>query len=396
MKRTVYFLTGTRAEFDYFAGLYHEMEASGAFLPAFLISGMHLAPQFGESVRLIEDGNYRIAGIIDNLLASDRPGSRGKSAAILLQGLMDKLSDTSPDFLVVVGDREEALMGAIAGTYLRIPVVQIAAGDNSDDGHVDNAVRHATSKLAHLHFALTQKSADRLLAMGEEPWRVHVTGSPSLARFNTVPKMTDEELWRALDYAPARHPGHEPVIVVIQHPMSGEHDTAERDMAASLEAVRRLGLPAFVSAPNSDTGHSGVLRAINTAAAKNPRLKAYGNLEGSLFVNLMRRASVLLGNSSAGLIEAPFLKLPTVNVGLRQKGREHGDTVQFVDADSNAIEAALKRALYDEAYKAMIDAAPSLYGDGTAVSHMVSILSEITDSDRLKFKRHCDGTPAPL
>ncbi len=386
MKRSLYFLTGARSEFDYFTSLYREAEASGEFLPAFLVSGMHLAPGFGNSVHLIEEGGYRIAGVIDNLLASDRPASRGKSAAHLLQGLMDMLSAAPPDFLVVVGDREEAMMGALAGAYLRIPVVQIAAGDHADDGNVDNAVRHAASKLAHLHFCLTQKSADRLIAMGEEPWRVHVTGSPSLERFVTTPSMADSDLWQALDH----DPGDDPVIVVIQHPILGDEENAERHMTESLEAVRRLGLPAFVSAPNSDTGHSGVIRAIKAAAGDNPRLHAYQTLDNTLFVNLMRRASVLLGNSSAGLIEAPFLKLPAVNVGLRQRGREHGETVQFVEPDRASIETALQRALYDQPYKSVVTSAPSLYGEGDAARRMVAILTDMADKDRLLFKRHLD------
>ncbi len=386
MRGKLYFLTGARSELDYFLSLYEAAERTGAFEPAFIVGGMHLARRFGHTVDEIEREGHRIAGRIDNLLASDAPSARGKSAGLLIAGLVDILSHDPPEFLCVVGDREEALAGAVAGAYLRIPTVHIGAGDQADDGNVDNPVRHAVSKLAHLHMVSTEKSAARVLALGEEDWRIYVTGAPGLDRLATEPHIEDHALYSAIGF----DPGDAPFALVIQHPILSDLGRAKADMEATLEALARIGCPAFVSAPNSDAGHMKVFEAIAAAAKTNPRLHFHANLPRPLFVNLFRRAAVLVGNSSAGLVEAPFLGVPTVNVGLRQRGREHGESVIFVDGETDAIEAALRRAMFDAAFRALVARVGSPYGDGRAGARIIDILAHIDDRARLLYKRHVD------
>ena len=387
MSGKLYFLTGARSELDYYLSLYEAAEESGAFEPAFIVSGMHLVRRFGHTVDEIAREGHRIAGRIDNLPDSDAPHARAEAAGRLLAGLATHLAADPPAYLCVVGDREEALAGAAAGAYLRIPTVHIGAGDQADDGNVDNPVRHAVSKLAHLHMVSTEKSAARVRGLGEEAWRVHVTGAPGLDRLAAEPAMTDRELFDAIGFDPEG----EPFALLIQHPILSDLERARADMEATLEALARVACPVFVSAPNSDAGHMGVFAAIEAAAARNPRLHFYTNLPRPLFVNLFRRAAVLVGNSSAGLVEAPFLGVPTVNVGLRQRGREHGPSVLFVDADPDAIETALRRAMFDAAFRALAARVGSPYGDGRAGARIIDILARIGDRERLLYKRHVDA-----
>ncbi|MFQ5347673.1 MAG: UDP-N-acetylglucosamine 2-epimerase [Rhodothalassiaceae bacterium] len=388
MREPLYLLTGARSELDYYLSLYEAAEASRRFAPAFIVSGMHLSRRFGHTVDDIARDGLRIAGRIDNLVEdTDAPAARGKSAGRLLAGLADLLAASPPAYLCFVGDREEALAAAAAGAYLRIPTVHIGAGDQADDGNVDNPVRHAASKLAHLHMAFTERSAARVRALGEEPWRVHVTGAPGLDRLTGEPETGDRELFAAIGF----DPGDAPFALVIQHPILSDLARARADMEATLEALARIGCPAFVSAPNSDAGHRAVFAAIEEAASTNPRLFHYPNLPRPLFVNLFRRAAVLVGNSSAGLIEAPFLGVPAVNVGLRQRGREHGESVIFVDGDADAIEAALRRAMFDPDFRALAARAGSPYGDGQAGRRIHDILAGVEDRARLLFKRHVDA-----
>ena len=386
MSGSLFFLTGARSELDYYLSLYEAAERTGAFEPAFIVSGMHLARRFGHTVDEIEREGYRIAGRIDNLPESDAPHARGQAAGRLLAGLAARLAEDPPAYLCVVGDREEALAGAAAGAYLRIPTVHIGAGDQADDGNVDNPVRHAVSKLAHLHMAFTEASAARVRGLGEEPWRVHVTGAPGLDRLAAEPEIADRDLFDAIGFDPAGAP----FALLIQHPILSDLARARADMEATLEALARIACPVFVSAPNSDAGHMGVFAAIEEAVKSNPRLHFYTNLPRPLFVNLFRRAAVLVGNSSAGLIEAPFLGVPTVNVGLRQRGREHGPSVLFVDADPAAIEQALRRAMFDAGFCALVARAGSPYGDGRAGERIIDILARTGDRERLLYKRHVD------
>ena len=382
--RTVLFVTGNRAEYDILHPVITAVDATGSLVSEIVVTGAHLVSDFGLTVREIEADGVPIVGRIDNLLASDSDAGRIKSAALQLAGLVDIVSMRRPDFLAVVGDREEALTVSATGIYLNVPVVHIGGGDTADDANVDNSVRHATTKLAHLHMAASEGSAERIRRLGEESWRVHFVGAPGLDRFVNEPRLTREELWSRMGVKPVDGP----FALVIQHPLLPEMNDAFAQMDATLTALERVGIPAFVSGPNSDPGNSGTVRAIESHAAKNSNLHIYKNLPRDLFVNLMRHASVMVGNSSSGIIEAPILGLPVVNVGTRQRGREHAENVTFVSYRVDEIEAAIRRAVTDAAYRKQVKACATPYGDGSAGRKIAKILSQETDRARLLAKRN--------
>lgn len=382
-RREVLFVTGSRAEYDILFPVIEAAAASDALVPAIAVTGSHLAPQFGLTVREVEADGFPIAGRIENLLASDSAGARVKSAAIQLSGLVDLVQNRMPDFLVVVGDREESITTALTGAYMNVPVVHIAGGDTADDFNVDNAVRHAVTKLAHLHMAASPGSAERIVKLGEEGWRVHHVGAPGLDRLRKEPLLDREELGREMGVALDG-----PFAILIQHPILPEMDEAGAQMRATLEAMAGLGIPVFISAPNSDAGNQAVREAITDYALRHDQFHAYHNLERRFFVNLMRHASVLAGNSSSGIIEAPFLGLPVVNVGSRQRGREHGGNVTFTGYEVTEISAALKQAVFDEAYRAQVKAAANPYGDGHAGEKIAAVMARETDKARLLSKRN--------
>ena len=377
------FVTGSRAEYDILYPAIAAVAQTQGLSPALVVTGSHLAPVHGLTVREIEADGFPIAARIETLLAADSPGSRVKSAAIQLSGLVDVVANRRPDYLVVVGDREEAITTAMAGSYMDVPVVHIGGGDTADDFNVDNAVRHAVTKLAHLHMAASEGSAARILRLGEEPWRVHVVGAPGLDRLKTQPELSRAEVWKMIGCAPVDGP----YVVVIQHSLLPEQAQAGAQMRATLEAVAALGVPAFISGPNSDAGNHAIAVVIDEFARAHPHFVTYKNLPRAGFVNLLRHAGALAGNSSAGIIEAPFLKLPVVNVGSRQIGREHGGNVQFVDYEPAQIGAALRRALHDEIYRREVVAAAQPYGDGTAGLKIAQALAAHRDRRALLNKR---------
>lgn len=380
--RHVLFVTGTRAEYDILRSVIAAVEATDGLRASIVVTGAHLAPMYGHSVDLIEADGVTIAGRLETLLNADSPAGRVKSAAIQLSGLVDLLVEQRPDFVVAPMDREEAITTALAGAYLGIPVVHIGGGDTASDGNIDNSVRDAVTKLSHLHMVTTEASAERVRRLGEAPWRVHVVGAPGLDRFVAEPPIGDAALWNELGRDPSG-----PFAVLIQHPIITSVDRSGELVETTMRALLDVGRPVFVSYPNSDAGSQRAITVIDRYVAEHPDVfHGYRNLGRHVFVNLLRRASVLVGNSSAGIIEAPVLGLPAVNIGPRQVGREHGRNVLFVDHDETAIAAAVRRAMDDEAFRASVADGDSVYGDGTAGRRIAEILLDQSIDARLLWK----------
>ena len=347
-----------------------------------IATGAHLAPGFGETVRQIEQDGFRIVERIESLLDSDRAFGRARSAAIQLLGLTQTLEREDPDFLVVCGDREEAMTGALAGAYGNVPVAQIAAGDIAV-GNVDDSVRHAVTKLAHVHLSLSAASAARVERLGEEPWRIHDVGNPALDRFTGPPALDRDELSQVLGCDLSQGP----ILLVIQHVISSEIEDGAGQLRTTLEAAKELGFTTLVGSPNSDAGTRAMRDVIREFADASPAIHAYETLPREVFASLLRSVDVLLGNSSAGLLEAPFLGLPVVNVGNRQREREHAENVLFVEHDRDAIVHAVERCLFDEAHRATVAKTSNPYGDGHSGERIASILASAPPRERLLDKR---------
>lgn len=270
---------------------------------------------------------------------------------------------------------------ALAGAYLNIAVAHVSGGDRVV-GNVDDQVRHAVTKLAHLHLVTNEESRERVLRLGEQPFRVHNVGNPGLDRLLQTPPLTAQELSARLGFALEEG---EPILLVIQHVLSSEIEHAYEQMSQTLEAVRALGLKTVLSYPNSDAGGNELRRAIARFEGL-PFLYTARNIPRLEFVNLMRRASCLLGNSSAGILEAPLLRLPVINVGNRQSGRLHAANVQFVPHDAAAIRAAVARAVHDQAYRASVARCENPYGDGRSSARIAQLLASVAIDDALLIK----------
>ncbi|RMG33519.1 MAG: UDP-N-acetylglucosamine 2-epimerase (hydrolyzing) [Gammaproteobacteria bacterium] len=376
-------LTGIRSEYDLLFPLLLALDADSAFDLGVIASGVHPTPLHGHSLRHIEEDGFRVAAVIENLLYADSRSAKARSAGILLTSLAEVLSREAPDLLLVLGDREEAVVGALAGTYLGVPVVHLAGGDHTHPvgGNVDEEVRHAATKLSHVHLTMAEAHSERVRRLGEEAWRVHTVGSGGIDRLRLFPGLDRAALAEILGEAVRGD-----YLLVIHHPVSSAIGSAAGEMRLILEAGLATGLPLFVGAPNSDPGAAGILEVIDAYAA-DPRVQVYRNLPRDAFTALLRHARCLLGNSSLGLHEADYLGLPVVNVGERQRGRSAGPHVQFVDASRAAIEGALERALHDAAYRAGLQAGQSLYGDGHMAERSVEILKSLPVKERLLAKR---------
>jgi len=341
-----------------------------------IVTGAHLSPLHGETVRDIEADGFPIAARIDNLLYSDRDAARLKGAASQLQVLAHVVDEMRPDWLLVPTDREEAITLALCGAYLGIPMAHYGAGDRVV-GNVDDMMRHAVSRLAHLLFTSHEEARQRLIKGGEEEWRVHNVGLGGLDRIRETPEMTASELAPALSVKQIE----KPYVVVVQHPLSSEWTKAGAQMRETLEAVVELGFTAFITYPNSDPGSNQIIEVIEEFASSHESIHAFKNIPDPLFINLLRGAALLLGNSSLGLMEAPFLHLPVINVGRRQSARFHAENVFFIDHDKDAIVKQARLILEDPATQARVRNCSNPFGEGRTGERIAQLLAE-TEIDR--------------
>ncbi|HLL21977.1 MAG TPA: UDP-N-acetylglucosamine 2-epimerase [Kofleriaceae bacterium] len=328
-----------------------------------LAGGMHAEPRFGGTAQALVDDGFtpellRWAGE-----QTDAPAHVQSAEALRVVG--DALAKHRPDALLLVGDRFETAAAALAATVARVPIVHLHGGEETA-GAFDNALRHAITKLAHLHLVSHDVHARRVIAMGEDPATVHVVGAPGLDNLRRTDLATRGELEAVLGMSLVA-----PVVLVTLHPAT-LGGAPELEVAAMLAAMDRVPATYVITLPNVDPGAASIRTRLVAEAAK-PGRCAVDALGERRYFGLMQICDAMLGNSSSGLIEAPVLRLPVINIGDRQQGRLREPNVVDVAADVDAIETALRRAL-EPAFRAALPAR-STFGDGHAAARIVEILA---------------------
>jgi GDP/UDP-N,N'-diacetylbacillosamine 2-epimerase (hydrolysing) len=381
MRRKILALTGIRSEYDIFYSVFSAIQNHVELELGVVVVGAHLSNSYGHTVDEIRADGFSIEEEIESLINSNTVGARVKGLGVQIQCLVQTVSRVRPDILLVLGDREESIALALVGAYMNIPVAHIAGGDRAI-GNVDDQVRHAVTKLSHIHLATNEQSKERILRLGEQKFRVFNVGNPGLDRLLSVPKLNKSELSKRIDFNLSTD---SPFLVVIQHVISTEVECAYDQMRETLEAIELLEMPTIIIQPNSDAGSEDILRAIH-AYRELPNLKIAKNIPRLEFVNILRMASCLLGNSSAGILEAPLLKLPVVNIGNRQKGRLHSENVIFVPHDRFEIVKAVQKSLFSKIYKQSVACCSNPYGEGDSGPKIANILASIKIDDDLLIK----------
>jgi len=380
-KRKIVAVTGIRSDYDLMTPVYNEIHNHPNMDLELIVTGAHLSDSYGCTVNEIEQDGFRIAERIESLINGDRAASRVKGLAIQLQGMIQTIERTKPDFLLVLGDREESISTALAGAYMNIPVAHVAGGDRVI-GNVDDQVRHAVTKLSHLHFTTNDESANRIAKLGEEKFRIINVGNPGLDRIKYVPILSRKELSEKLNFDIEED---EPLLLVIQHVISTEVEYAYEQMKVTMEAIKKMGYKTIISYPNSDAGGQQMIKAIHEYGDL-PFIHVQKNIPRLEFINIMREASCMVGNSSAGILEAPYLNLPVVNIGNRQKGRLHAANVDFVEHCDEEIIRAVEKALFNSEYRQEVINCLNPYGDGNAAKRIASILADIPIDKKLLIK----------
>ena len=365
MKRILY-ISGTRADYGLMRVVLKRIHQTPNFRLDIIATGMHLMPEFGNSVEEIEADGLTVHQVPVGYREDTRE-SMAEFIGSLVTVLTEKVREIRPDLILLLGDRGEMLAGAIVGTYVGIPVVHIHGGEITST--VDEPVRHAITKLAHIHLPATKQSARRIVRMGEDPARIHVVGAPGLEAILSGAFTPEEELVKRYNIIPDK-----PLILVVQHPVSAEVSDAAKQMRATLAAVVASGCQALVMYPNADAGGRKMIRVIKEICQKHPRLQAHKNLPHDDYLGLLKIASILVGNSSSGIIEAPSFHLPAVNIGTRQEGRERAGNVIETGYIESEIAAALKKALSDKDFLESVRHCKNPYGKGDSSKKIVDLL----------------------
>jgi UDP-hydrolysing UDP-N-acetyl-D-glucosamine 2-epimerase len=376
-KRRVMVLTGKRGGFGAMKPMLRLMQSDLKIALQLVVTDQHVNEMFGRTMREVEQ-EFEIAAEVDMRQAGASPESRACALGVCLEGMGHVLAKLSPDLCVLYGDRGEVLSTAVAATTMNIPIAHLQGGDVS--GSVDDLMRHAITKLAHIHFASTEASGKRIRCLGEEAWRVHVVGDNHIDPIVAGDYCSPQEVARELDLDLAK-----PVIVVLQHSETTAPEAAYDQMVETLIAVRDFGQQAVVIHPCSDAGYDGIIRAINELALP-PQFRVRINLDAPYFWGLLAVASVLVGNSSAGLIETPSFRLPAVNIGRRQNSRLCAENVLHAEHDRRAIRDAMTTAL-SPPFEEVTANCRQPFGDGRAGQRVYETLRDIPLDEKLKFKR---------
>lgn len=381
-KRRVCYVTGTRADFGLMVSTLRLIAQHPALELSVLVTGMHLAEEFGLTVREVEAEGFSIAARVPCQLSQPTGAQMARNIGQMLIGFVDALESARPDLLLVLGDRGEMLAGALAAAHLGIPVAHIHGGERS--GTVDEPVRHAISKLAHLHFVATEQARDRLIRMGEQGQHVHVTGAPGLDGLQSLVGADRSQLCAAEGLDAGRA-----LALFVYHPVLQEAAEAGEQARASLQVLLEQGYQIVALQPNSDAGCEPVRQAL-LALQQPGQMVVKTHLPRAQFVAWMACADVFVGNSSSGIIEAATFDTPVINLGSRQNMRERNANVTDIPVSAMALRAALQGVASPRPAPGLGTAQPNratnVYGDGASGPRIARLLAELALTPELMAK----------
>lgn len=362
-------LTSIRSEYDLMSYVYRKLDSDPEIDLRLLVGGCHNSPSFGMTVEEIKKDGFKILCEIDSLIDSDSGSARIKSASVLLISSIDVVKSFSPDLIIYAGDREDVMIGALLGGYLGIPTVHFFGGDHASDGHIDNPIRHAVSKLSTCHFVSVDEHVSRLNKIGEPQHRIYNIGSVALDKFQEIPTRTD-----ILQHVSGTNLKKKSALLIF-HPVEDEIAIADQIIVGMMDALIEDDYHVFAGLPNSDHGNYKIRRTLEEYIG-NDNVTLYGNLPRDSFVQLFKACSLIIGNSSAGLLEAASVPIPCINVGMRQRGRLSAENVIFVDANVEHIKKALSEVKCSD-FLDRIEHLSNPYGDGHASDRAVKLIKSI-------------------
>lgn len=385
VKKTICVFIGGRANYSSIKSALIAINDHPGLELKIILGSSALIKKYGNLEKIVKKDGFEIAERIQMLVEGDEPEAMVKTAALGMLGLADVFGRLKPDYVIVIGDRYEVIAPAIAAAYMNIPVAHTMGGEVT--GTIDESIRHAITKFAHIHFPANKESGDRIIKMGEDEERVFVVGCP---RIDTVKRIIDEapgvpeDIFEACGGVGPIFDLNRPFLLISQHPVTTEYKEAEHQINETIYAAMETGYPIILLWPNSDAGTEGISQGIRKFREKHPNVKmhAFTNLPIAMYVRLMNNTACLIGNSSSGIREGAFLGTPCVNVGTRQAGRERGSNVIDVSCNKDEIYEAIMKQIQHGKY-----VSEPIYGDGSAGKKIADILynTEVEVQKRITY-----------
>lgn len=379
-KRKIVALTGSRADYGILRSVLFAMQKYSNLEVSLIATSMHLDDEFGYTLKEIKKDRFIIAGKVDILDSSDKPSSMAESVGKGIIGIVRILEKKRPDIFLLNTDRLETLAGAIAASFMNIPVAHMHGGEVS--GSIDESSRHAITKLAHIHFASTKENAARIIRMGEDPKRVFVVGAAGLDFISKKKLLSPKKIFKKYGLDNTR-----PFFLVVQHPVTTEIEQAGFQMSQTMQALVKLRQQAVLIFPNADAGGRKMIKTIKKYL-HHSFIKAYKSLPHLDYLSIMNAATVMIGNSSSGIIESPSFKLSVVNIGTRQQGRQRASNAIDVGYSKKEILKGINKALYDRVFIKKLKKCKNPYAaNKNAGDRIASILSRTKIDNKLLQKR---------
>ena len=373
MSRRILYLTGTRADFGLMLPTLRRVDGTPGLAVEVCMTGMHLSERFGNTSQEVLSSGLNVVWRIDTSVDEDSADGMARSAAQVALGFADCIREKRPDICMILGDRWEALAGAMSAAVAGVPIVHVCGGERS--GSIDDSMRHAISKLAHVHAVATEGSRERLVRMGEEPARIHVVGSPGLVGIRELATRPREDCAREFGLH-----ADQPIALVLFHPVVQDSAVAGRQVQAILDALASKRFQAICLMPNADVGNGLVREALEAAAAGQGSVKLVRHLHRADYLSMLAGADMLVGNSSSGIVEAASFGTPVVNVGDRQKSRERNENTFDCDATAESVGAAMAIAVRHPRNDCR-----NIHGDGRTHERIAGLLAGLAlDGSLLK------------
>lgn len=381
VSKNILVLTGTRAEYGLLKSPMEAIEEHDQLSLSVVATGMHLSPRHGNTVSDIRADGFTVDREVLMLLEGDTGTAMAKSLGIGTASIADAFESLDPDIVLLLGDRDEALAGALAAAHMNIPIAHIHGGDAMEGAAIDDSIRHSITKFAHIHFPASNKSAARIRELGEEEWRITISGAPGLDDILAKEYEEPQIVLNRYDLDPERQ-----LILLVQHPVTTQPQQAGEQMAATLDVVTSFDAQTVIIYPNSDAGGDQIIGEIESRSFGTD-VRTFQSLPRREYLGLMAAADVMVGNSSSGIIEAPSFDLPVVDVGPRQKGRERAENVITVPHDTEPIRGAIADCLLDSSVRQRAADCDNPYTYGGAGVKIAKTLSEIEINEAVLRKK---------
>lgn len=379
--RKIVVVTGSRSEYGLLYWTMKEIINSKKLELSLLVSGMHLLPQFGLTVNEIEKDGFDIDDKIEILLSTDTEQGISKSIGLGVLGFTQAFERLKPDILLILGDRFEIFAAATAAMAMNIPIAHISGGEVTE-GVIDEQIRHAITKMSHLHFPGAEEYKQNILNMGEEVWRVFNVGDPGIENIKKLKLLSKKQLEDELQIDLSVKN-----VLVTFHPVTLEKELLLKQVRELLYALKELRVNIIFTYPNSDSGGKLIINEINKFIDSNKYSKAFKSLGSLRYLSLMSLVDAIIGNSSSGIVEAPLFKKPVINIGSRQSGRLKAQNIIDVECTKEDILKAWDIICNCQGFKSKLQHVKSLYGEGSTSKEIVKVLETVDLGNKLLRKK---------